>query len=74
MRVDVSDREKAEIYENIKILMGCVQNGSDTAITLFQDDATYTYHVTIRQGKKTYWGNSLGEAINKAIKDSPPNP
>jgi hypothetical protein len=49
----------------LKELMGYVQNGSDTTVSLFQDDATMDY--MLRVGKKTYWGHSLENVIAKAF-------
>lgn len=63
-------QEKAELFDKLKSMMGYVQNGSDTSVCIYQDDATYTYHCKV--GKNSYWGNSLKEAINKAYESNPP--
>ena len=51
--------------ESLRELMGYVQNGSDTTVSLFQDDATMDY--MLRVGKKTYWGFSLENVIDRAF-------
>lgn len=67
----MTTEEEAECYKNIRALMGYVQNGSDTVVTLFQDDTTHTYHVKVGKDN-SYWGDSMKQAIDKAIKDNPP--
>ena len=52
--------------ESLRELMGYVQDGSDTTVSLFQDDATMDF--MLRVGKKTYWGLSLENVIEKAFK------
>ncbi len=53
----------AALWRHLENQMGHVQNGSDTTVALFQDDATYTYHV--RVGKTTHYGQDLFEALMK---------
>lgn len=38
---------KAALFDQIRDLMGYVQNGTDTSVTLFQDDATQWFTVAI---------------------------
>ena len=59
-------RRKVKTLNHLKELMGYVQNGSDETVYLFQDDATMDY--ILRVGKKTYWGFSLENVIEKAFK------
>ena len=58
-------RRKVKTLNHLKELMGYVQNGSDETVSLFQDDATMDY--MLRVGKKTYWGLSLENVIEKAF-------
>ena len=58
-------RRKVKTLNHLKELMGYVQNGSDETVYLFQDDATMDY--ILRVGKKTYWGFSLENVIEKAF-------
>lgn len=51
--------------QGLKNLMGYVGNASDVVVSLFQDDATYSYFCKV--GKTAYFGSSLNEAIDKAI-------
>jgi len=62
--------EVLPLFKGLQRLMGYVQNGSETTVTLFQDDATYSYHVKIGQ-RSSYWGGSLREALEKAIEATP---
>ncbi len=59
-----------ELLNGLVDLMGYIQNGSDTIVKVFQDDATRTYHVRIGNTSlaSTYWGNTFREALEKAIK------
>lgn len=60
-------------YHKLRDLMGYVQNASDTVVTLFQDDATRSYFVKVGQGnqEKSYFGETLEEAIDKAYEAQP---
>lgn len=57
-------RKDEERLRTLRNLMGSIQGATDTTVKLFQDDATFTYHVTA--GKNSYWGESLNIAIDKA--------
>ena len=59
-------RRKVKTLNHLEELMGYVQNGSDETVSLFQDDATMDF--MLRVGKKTYWGLSLENVIEKAFK------
>lgn len=67
--------KKAELdgepLKKLECLMGCVQNGTDGIISLFQDDATMDYGISHRAPGKTDndWavhGKSLARVINRA--------
>ncbi len=58
-------RKATQTLNNLRELMGYVQNGSETKVSLFQDDATMDF--MLRVGKKTYWGLSLENVIEKAF-------
>jgi hypothetical protein len=59
---------KAQLYTWLTSeLAGSTRDGSETTIRLYQDDATHTKHVQV--GKKDYWGNTWGQAIQKAHDD-----
>ncbi len=59
----------AETLQLIEYLMGFVQDGSDTTITLSQDDATRTYIVTVHYPakKENFHGNDLHSALFLAV-------
>lgn len=54
-------------YYNLRNCLGYIENGTNDTVTIFQDDATRTFHV--RVGNRSYWGNSLIDALNKAAED-----
>lgn len=58
-----------ERMTGLKRLCGYVENGSNTTVSIHQDDATKNWIVYV--GKKWYYGNTFGEAIDKAIADNP---
>lgn len=60
----ISARKSVETLKSLREIMGYVQNGSDTTVSLFHDDATMDYMISV--GKKTYWGYSLENVIEKA--------
>ena len=67
-------QKKAELFDQLRSLMGYVQNGSDGIITLFQDDATMDYFIKHHAlGRKEHdWmesAASLESAIQKAFKN-----
>ena len=55
---------KAGLYDYLIALTGHIQDGSNTTVTLSQDDATHTKHITV--GKQRFWGHTWDEAIRKA--------
>ena len=58
-------RRRSEQFQMIVNLLGYVQNGTETTVKLFQDDATMDYHVTVGENESE-WGRSLSEALAKA--------
>lgn len=56
-----------ERMNGLRNLLGYVENGSDTVVTIFQDDATKDFIVKV--GKCTYYATTLGEALDEAISD-----
>lgn len=54
-------KQKAEAWDALIELCGHVQDGSDTVVTLSQDDATRTCF--IRVGKKSYFGLDGGSFL-----------
>lgn len=60
----------------LRVACGYLQNGSQETVTISQDDATCTFHITVgdapRPGaadrRRGYWGRSLVEAIEAAYK------
>lgn len=63
----VSNVNDSRRMKNIRRLIGYVENGSDTVVTIRQDDATKGFIVKV--GKKSYYDKSLGEAIDRASSD-----
>lgn len=59
-------RQKAEMLEKIRGLMGFIEDGSYESIHLFQDDATRTYHVQVGVTNSEY-GNTFEEAVRNAV-------
>lgn len=60
-------RKKAELFDMIRNLMGYVENGTDTSVTLFQDDATRWFTVAIGRSheRKGESAPSLEEVIRR---------
>jgi hypothetical protein len=50
--------------QTLRELCGYVENGTDTVVTVFQDDATRDWFVKV--GKQTFTGRSLPEALQAA--------
>lgn len=65
----VSD-EDVNLLKGLESLCGFVQNGSDTVIKLFQDDATRAWFCKV--GNKDYWAPSFRGAIHAAIQGEMP--
>lgn len=69
-------KEQAENFRALRSLMGYYQNGTDTTVAMFQDDATRSYHVRVgnsstAKGATTYYGETLSDAIAAAKADNP---
>lgn len=61
-------RESVERLHGLRGLLGYVQNGTSTTVTLSQDDATYDFDVKV--GKRSYYNRSFTQAIDAAIKEN----
>ncbi len=44
-----------ETLKKLRDLMGYVENGTDQTLSIFQDDATGTYHITAKFMNKEIW-------------------
>lgn len=51
------------LVDGIRNAIGFVENGSDTVLKIFQDDATRTFHA--KAGSKEIWSNSFGELMDR---------
>lgn len=60
-----------QILDGLRHLCGYVENGTDCTVKIYQDDATKTWHVVV--GKSTNWfdGDSMSQALRKAIEATP---
>lgn len=64
-------------FKRLRELMGYVQNGSHTKITISQDDATGSYIVRVGNygiNQQYYIADSLEEAFEKAFADPKNDP
>lgn len=50
-------------WEKLIELCGHLQDGSQTTVKLYQDDATRTAHITV--GKVSYFGADWSDVLNK---------
>lgn len=57
---------------DVRKLCGYVENGSDTTVSIGQDDATREWQAKV--GKKAYHAGSFEDALIEAIKDNPDEP
>lgn len=64
-----ADGDKQRI-DGIRKLAGYVEDGSDTTVQIFQDDATRSW--LIKAGKDSWHGSSLRDAIDAALNKSNP--
>ena len=46
-------------------LCGFVEDGSDQVVTIFQDDATLTWH--LKAGSREFWADSKSELLHKIV-------
>lgn len=61
------DNNDTKRLKTLKTLLGYFQDGSDTMVTIYPDDATRTFHITA--GNQKWWGHSLNEVLDKAGED-----
>lgn len=52
--------------DDIRRMCGYVEDGSSVTMTISQDDATKDWVVSV--GKKSYYGATMGEALENAKK------
>ena len=65
---DLERLQKAEHrLKGLQALCGHVENGTDTGVTLFQDDATRNFFVKLEGGKSYSYGSSFTSAIDAAL-------
>lgn len=57
-------RPQKDYFKMLRELCGYVENGSETVVKIYQDDATKTFTVLV--GKQRFWGYGLEEAVQKA--------
>lgn len=57
----------AEQLMTLRAAAGYVENGTDTTVKLFQDDATRNWHVKV--GNREYWGESFEQAVDAVAAD-----
>lgn len=67
----ISDPE-APFKDRLRILCGYIENGSETTVKIFQDDATKEWIVKV--GKNYYHDSSFDGAFELAFKDPTNNP
>lgn len=72
----MSKYTETQLLAGLLELCGHVQNGSDTTVKLFQDDATFTYHVKVGDGMpgcqpRSYYGEGWRGVITEAIDADP---
>jgi hypothetical protein len=61
---------KAKAYDQLRSLLGHVQNGSDTPVAINQDDATNSFIIRVgRDGR--FFGSSLMSALTQAFEETP---
>lgn len=62
--------EDAARWRKFRNVVGYVENGSDASVTLFQDDATKSWHLRVNNStysRKEFHG-TLDEVLNEAFK------
>lgn len=64
-------KRKSRLFDQLRDLMGHVENGTDGIITLFQDDATLSYWVSHRtSGRKENDWQEYGRSLEQAIRNA----
>jgi hypothetical protein len=61
-------KDKAVLLDGIRVLCGYVENGTDSVVKIFQDDATKGW--CVRVGKRDYHGASFESVIAEAVEDN----
>lgn len=66
----------SKLLEGLRRLCGYIENGSDTTVRVYQDDATRDWIVSIGSDTysrvKSYYDSSFRNAVQKALDDNPP--
>lgn len=65
--------DKANLFDVIRRLCGYVENGSDTVVTICQDDATKEWMVKVGAGRQPryFHGPDLNAALHAADEGTP---
>lgn len=63
------DPKEKGVFEKFRALIGYVQNGSDVVVSVFQDDATNSYHLVAKSMGKTIWSEH-NDCFTKLINDA----
>lgn len=74
---DILTSPQAPFVDRLRVLCGYVENGSDTAVKIYQDDATRTWCVQVGTGigrHRTYHGHTLELAFEEAFQDPKNDP
>lgn len=67
--------ETTSFDDRLRILCGYIENGTDTAVKVLQDDATKDWIVRVGiNDTNSYRGSSMMEAFEKAFQDPRNNP
>lgn len=66
--MQLSTQEKAVLFDSIRELCGHVENGTDSAVSVCQDDATREWIVCV--GKRRYHAPGFVSALREAIIDN----
>lgn len=64
----LTTKEKAELFDSIRFLCGYVENGTDSTVSIGQDDATRDW--VVRVGKRRYHATGFVMALREAIADN----
>ena len=57
-------KPQKDLFQKLRELCGYVENGSETVVKIYEDEATKNFIVLV--GKQRFWGYSLEEAVLKA--------
>lgn len=63
-KVPEADLSKNKAFDDLEYCLGSIQNGSESTVLIFQDDATSEF--IIKVGTNVYVGDSLASVLNFA--------